>query len=374
MNVLYIANSIELYGANTSLLDMIESMRGEGFYPVVLAAGPGDLTKELFRRKIKYYIIPYYTNCDIAGRGLLGRFDKLFANMMLLSRASEIIKKHRIDIIHTNASNIDFGAMLAIKEQLPHVWHIREMLYEHYKFRYDVPFLSHYLLHRADKIIAISKYVKDGKHLEKNAAVLYNGFHVEKYNICKGKLFSEAVCNILYCGMISEGKGVMDVVKAVDCLIRNGYQNISLSIVGDGTAYWKKVKDFIEVNHLEPYIKYYGYQQNLKPFREMADIAVVSSRYEALGRVTIESMLGEVLVIGADSGATTELICDGVTGYLYEVGNSRQLADQIISVLENKNKSREIVYQAKKYALENFDSSQYAAQILKIYKQCLTGK
>ena len=106
----------------------------------------------------------------------------------------------------------------------------------------------------------------------------------------------------------------------------------------------------------------------------MADIAVVSSRYEALGRVTIESMLGEVLVIGADSGATTELICDGVTGYLYEVGNSRQLADQIISVLENKNKSREIVYQAKKYALENFDSSQYAAQILKIYKQCLTGK
>lgn len=357
------------------MLDMIEKLQDKGVHPIVLAMGSGGLKRELSRRKIKCYVIPYYTNCEIEGKApLIEKTDKLIANIMFLSRATEIIKRHNIDLIHTNASNIDFGAMLAIKNHLPHIWHIREMLYEHYRFVYDFPIVTRYLFHKADKIIAISEFVKRGKKLGRKAVVLYNGFNVEKYNIHKERLFDKPVCNILYCGIISESKGLMDIMKAVHCLVDKGCHNFTLSVVGDGDEYWKELKEYIDTYGLQTYVNYYGYQANMRPFREQTDIAIVSSRNEAMGRVTIESMLGEVLVIGADSGATSELIRDGITGYLYEPGNSEQLADRIISAWQNPDTSRKIVVNARKFASENFDSRQYANQVAEIYAECLNRK
>ena len=51
------------------------------------------------------------------------------------------------------------------------------------------------------------------------------------------------------------------------------------------------------------------------------DIALVASCSEAFGRVTVEAMLAGMLVIGADVAGTSELICDGVNGILYEDDN-----------------------------------------------------
>ena len=56
-------------------------------------------------------------------------------------------------IIHTNASNIDIGAMLAKVCKIPHIWHLRELLKESYQLYYDFPKLDNYLLAKSDGII-----------------------------------------------------------------------------------------------------------------------------------------------------------------------------------------------------------------------------
>ncbi len=68
-----------------------------------------------------------------------------FFNLFLIRKLKKIVKKYQIDIIHSNASNVDFGAWIALFCKIPHVWHIREMLYDDYHLLYDYPRIIKFL-------------------------------------------------------------------------------------------------------------------------------------------------------------------------------------------------------------------------------------
>lgn len=93
-----------------------------------------------------------------------------------------------------------------------------------------------------------------------------------------------------------------------------------------------------------------------------------------MGRVTVESMLAGIIVVGAASGATTELIMDGETGYLYEPGNCTDLADKIEYIVHHPKKRREIEIRAKESAKVKFDSIFINEQIRTLYKELLHGE
>lgn len=368
INILYIANTSCMYGANTSLIEMLEELKNRKVNVCVVMMHEGELRRELRIRDIKNYVVSYETNVSEKNT-FWNKYERLIINIQCLDELKEIIEKNHINIIHTNASNIDVGAMLAFKYNVPHVFHVREVLFQHYGLKYDFPILSHFFLKRADRVIAISHYVMKAKNLGRNSVMMYNGFNVEKYCIFKENFFIDDKLNILYCGTISLQKGIMDVVKAVDYLVRKGYQKIRLNIIGGKSLYWTQIETFIQNHGLQSYIQYWGYQHDLTEFRQKADVAIMSSRNEALGRVTIESMLAEVLVIGADSGATSELIRDRVTGYLYQPGNVKQLAALIQDVKENKDNNIRIIKNAKKFAMENFNRKDYVDKLLSIYQE-----
>lgn len=91
------------------------------------------------------------------------------------------------------------------------------------------------------------------------------------------------------------------------------------------------------------------------------------SQNEAFGRVTVESMLSENVVIGTKSAGTAEIIEDGVNGYLYEVGNIQELSRKIYDVISHWGEQEQMVKKAKKFAKEKYDSLEYAKKILRIY-------
>lgn len=372
MNVLYFTNTIGMYGANNSLIDMIEILKKRNINIYVAIMERGSIKEELRKRGIRTYIIPYKT-CAAADGALSfpQKVKNFLNNIYCMPRIREIIVRDHIDLIHSNASNIDIGAMAALWYGVPHIWHIRELLYDDYRIKYFFPMISKFLMYRADKIIAISYYVQERRKLGKNSVVLYNGFNIDKYKISKEILFPANELHILYCGLISKQKGIMDIVKAIKLLVKKGYKEIKLSIVGGENPYWLMVKEYIESNSLASYIQFYDFQPDLKPYRQWADIGVVSSRCEALGRVTIENMLGEILVIGTKSGATKELIQDGDTGFLYEPGNIEQLAKIIVYIGQNREEAKKIVRNAQEYAVKNFDSVNYADNLLDIYGECV---
>lgn len=376
MNVLMIINTLSVYGANRSLFDMIQQLRTQNIHVIVLVYEHGEFEKQLHACGIQTELLPYKLCVHGERQGnVIKRIIRLCKNLSYLSQAKRIVEKHHIDIIHTNASNVDFGALLSLKCGIPHVWHIRELLYADYRLKYDFPMLEKVLFKKTDKMVCISEYVQRERKLNgSNSIALYDGFEVSAYATMREEIFRGETTEILYSGVISEEKGTKDCILAVESMIEQGYSNVHLSIVGSESAYWHELEQYIEKHQLENYITYYGYQQDMRPFREKADIAVISSRSEGLGRVTVESMLGGVLVVCTNCGANPELVQEGKTGYMYEPGNGKQLGEIIQKCRRETEKSREIVRNAMVFALKEFDSEQYGKRMIEIYKECMEKK
>ena len=136
---------------------------------------------------------------------------------------------------------------------------------------------------------------------------------------------------------------------------------------GDGTV--NEIINIFESNGMENY-KFLGHQTNVENFYEIADISFTCSEFEAFGRTTVEAMLSGDLVIGADSGATTELLSDN-RGLLYKLYDSDDLFEKIRYAIENPSVSRQIAKNGRKYMIENMNAEKNAEKIYNLYYEIL---
>lgn len=377
MNILYITHYTSLYGANRSLLDMIEALDRNVFQVYVILPSYGELERKLRALKATYAIIPFQTDIHEARQAFSQRVERFVENSNAVSMVRRYIHKWDIDIVHSNASVTDIGAIAALLERKKHIWHIRELPVQ-YRFSFDNRLLHRFLLGKAAKVICISKYVRkeQGKTIKKaNTALVYNPIRVGAYKIQRGSYFNHKTIRFLVCGVIFENKKQLVAVEAIHSLLRKGISNISLTVVGDGDAgYRKRIVDYIQKNHLERHVEMLPFADDLCDCRMSADIAIMSSVHEALGRVTLESMLSELLVIGADSGATSELIKDGHNGLKYDPSSPEDLACKMEYAIHNMGASVKMIKNAKRFAAQEFDSKIQILKIEEIYKEaCREG-
>ena len=97
------------------------------------------------------------------------------------------------------------------------------------------------------------------------------------------------------------------------------------------------------------------------------DLELVCSQNEAFGRVTVEAMMNMNPVIGADRGATKELIRDKYNGLLYKEGDYIDLANKIEEVYNLKDKGRYMGVNGRKYVIRYYSSKTNCKNILKVY-------
>ncbi len=67
-----------------------------------------------------------------------------------------------------------------------------------------------------------------------------------------------------------------------------------------------------------------------------ADVSLLCSDAEPLGRVTIESTAAGCPLVAAGNSGTLEIVSDGDTGLLYEYGDPVGLANAIVRLVEDR--------------------------------------
>lgn len=378
MNILYIANYPGLFGANRSLMEAINYLKQNGHNIYVFLPQNGDLAKELRRKHIKFKVINYKRSVHEINKKKFGHGLYVLANNVICAlKCQRLLKSWKIDIIHTNSITENFGAILSLLFKIPHVWHIREMLQRHYKLTFDSIFLQKYLMKHASKIIYISNVVcnyYDIFHLS-NIIVLYDGFDCSRYDIERKVYFENNTIRIITCGVISQEKNQLDAVKAV-CYLKNKNIEVELTIVGTcmDKVYLKRIKELVEKHHLKQYVRILPFQNDLRHLREHSDIELICSKGEALGRVTIEAMLGELLVIGLNCDGTSELIDDGVNGYTYKPDNIKELAEKVLKAVNDKSTTINIIKNAKIWVEQNFSIEVYCTCLEALYTKIICDK
>ena len=384
MKVAFFTHYPELYGANRSLLNLIDGLTPLGVQSFVIVPEEGEILSALRERAIPFVITPHHwwlsdvtlqegLRCKIV-RYITWRrasFSRLTANLRILPQVVRQLKDWDIDIIYANSSVIPLGALAAFLMGKPHVWHLREFGYLDYNLTPDWgKTLGDFVLNRADAKICVSEalcahYLRG---LENDTYhVVYNGVatkaEMESYHHNTAlRTSDDKVFVFALVGLILPGKRQETAIMAL-ALLKESTHKAHLIIAGGGDT--RLLEELAASCGVTEQITFWGYAKNPFDVYFRSDAVLMCSKNEAMGRVTVEAMAAAKPVIGYNSGGTAELISHEFNGLLYE-GGERELATCMLRLMEQPVWAREMGENGWRSVREKFTVETYAGSIYKI--------
>ena len=103
------------------------------------------------------------------------------------------------------------------------------------------------------------------------------------------------------------------------------------------------------------------------------DISVLCSHREGFAVSLVESMAMGKPVVATSVGGTPEIVTENITGYLHQHGNSKELADALLRLIDNPEDARRMGALAREHVLQNFSRQRFADEIAKAYLDVMRG-
>lgn len=139
------------------------------------------------------------------------------------------------------------------------------------------------------------------------------------------------IIDITYIGTLGKHKGVHTLINAFKEIPNS---NIRLHIIGKGYD----EEEFKQMAQNDKRIIFHGFVDNnsITEYYDSSNIVIIPSIcYDNSPLVIYESFSTGTPVIGSDIGGIPELIIDNYNGLLFEPGNSEDLKDKILTIINN---------------------------------------
>lgn len=382
MRILFITHEDSKFGASKSFMEMIIGLKLRyNIEPVVLTCSYNKINEqcealniENFVTKHRRYVYTknksFYDFIKLIPKYIRYKLSEICAER----RIKKLVNIETIDLVHTNTSIISLGARISNKNKIPHIWHIREFGDIDFNF---VPFIRNqcdFIEKNSTKCIAISNAVKDhwvSKGLDASKILtIYNGININ--NVIPKKNYSDQSLKIVFSGSITENKGQIQLIEAINLLPEYIKNNIYIDILGSGNRKYKlllenKVKSY----GLSDIINFRGYCDDLTSHLSNYDVGVVCSKSEGFGRVTVEYMAAGLCVIVSNTGANTEIVENMVTGLVYNLDDIEDLKNKIEYIYFNRDIIKEFGIAGYKKVINNFTKENNANNVFNLYKKTL---
>jgi len=363
-------------GAGLSMIALAEELEKIN-YKVIMVVRRGHTESILSKMNIRHYVINAQPWTEPINRSRMKnwivRVAKKALNVFAYIKMTRLLLKEKPDIVHINTSTTYVAAKVAAKHGVKIVWHFRELLEEDFNSKLWNQQKSEELFNQADHIITISRcvYQKYRPLLSSDMSIVYNGIDINRYFDSNHDIFENKKIVVTIAGRINKTKGQLTAIKGMSKFLHIG-NNIEFWIVGNGEeSEINKIKEYAKEKCLcEESIKFLGYIDDMEKIWAKTDIAIVASKYEAFGRVTVEAMAAGCIVVGANSGGTKELLEDG-RGVLFTPEDPIDLELKIEHILSHKTEFALKAKKARDYAATVFTSKKNAAAIAEIYNTIL---
>lgn len=370
MRIAFFTHYSGMMGANRSLIDLIDGLRSYGVESWVFCATEGLLTEELSRRNIPW-IVSEFRKWMENPREWRHVFHRARRNWKYAKSLSGTCRDLNIDVIYTNSSVTPIGAMVSFMTGLPHVWHFREFGFLDYGLKYDWGWLGFKAgILWADAYVAVSQAVRRevlGNVPSRKIHVIYNGIAHERdfdrWNMeTVANRMSPGKFTFALVGLVHPNKG-QDVAIRAFSVVKQNHPNVHLVIAGPmDSGYARGCVQLVLALGLSDSVEFPGYVRSAVPVFQRADVALMCSKYEAMGRVTAEAMAACCPVIGVASGGTPELIEHEYTGLLYD-GGQEALAAHMCRMVENRKWTQELGRNAWRDARQKYTIEGYARRV-----------
>lgn len=292
-----------------------------------------------------------------------------------------------LDIAHSHIGNLPApigGAIYAKRKNVPFVithhgdWiggfgtlgrRAGVFLYNH--------FLCDWLFSQSDKVIALSKsHLASSKILRKyqdRTTIIPNGINARDFEISQSQDECKTTLNlpldkkiILFFGSLTPRKGPQILLSAMKSVLRR-HPDAYLVLSGNGSLKENLIATATK-NSLKDSVIFTGYvPENLKPsYYRAADIFVLPSFSEAFPLTLLEAGAAGLPIIATDVGGVSDILHDGINGVITKTGDPEDLADKIVSLLDD-DELREKLGKKGQMLAEQYSWEKVAEETEKVY-------
>lgn len=232
-------------------------------------------------------------------------------------------------------------------------------------------FLDRLIYRGYDKVVCITKEIKKilKEHTELSDAifiVIENGVNLngisEADPLLKNEInpsISQSDKLIIQVSGFREQKDQATLIKALQYLP----DNIKLLLVGDGVLR-KECEGLTDKLDLQKRVLFLGLRMDVPQLLKTAEVVVLSSNYEGLSLSSIEGMASGKPFVASDVPGLKEIV-EGA-GVLFPLGNAKQLADEILLLIENPDHYHSVAEACQQRA-SDYDIHKMVGQHIKLY-------
>jgi glycosyltransferase involved in cell wall biosynthesis len=243
--------------------------------------------------------------------------------------------------------------------------------------------LARNVVHRADKIIVVSNFTKNDlmqtyKIPSSRIEVVYNGvfpddfvFRKKEIQNIKGILHLKDEIVFLFVGRINDPRKDLFLLLKAWALLAKKHKSVKLLVVGSGDQ--TIARTLAKSMCIGENIFFTGHVGNevLNKIYCACDIFVSPSLLEGFGLTLVEAMAAGKPVIACNSGATREIVTDGINGKVLNNRDPKSLAEAMEFFVLNPECINKIGRSNREYVSKKFDWKTTATLTERTYENLL---
>lgn len=337
MKILTVNNTADIYGASRCLERVFGCLAEDGHEVHAVLPERGPLAALLEARGIQVHVHPGLSVVDRAQlRTVAGCLRFAFQLPLSVAFLRSLIVRLQIEAVHTNTVVMPSPPLAALLTRRPHVWHVRELLAE---FGWLWKPYQRFVLALSSTVVAISTAVRDqfDRKRQGKIRVIYDGLdeaagEPDPLRVqALRAMFPAAALLVGVVGRIKWHRKGQEVLVRAAAIVRKRYPETRYVVVGTPSPgnedHETRLRELITANGLDASVTLLGDRDDPVSVFAALDMAVAPPvQPEPFGCVAIEAMAVGRPVVGSRAGGLAEQILDGETGFLFEPGDSEELA------------------------------------------------
>jgi len=384
VKILFYNHTNQVSGAEQVLLLLLAKLRRDQFETILLSPGEGKLQSNARAVGVRCETVdPLLARFTWKPRILL-RYLASFFSVVRQVRAR--VKDSSPELIHANSIRAGLVMSTAtIGLRIPIVWHIHDLLPKH---PLSTLIRCLVLLRPPVRIVAVSQASADsfcGDFLRRfpnriAVTVIHNAVPSPALapQTRSGALRKEIRVRaadplIGIVGNLTPGKGQFELIHAFQNVLKR-IPNAALLIIGSdifnsAEGYRSRLLAAARSLGILDRVKFLGQQDDVPAIMRSLDLLVLNSKSEACPLVVLEGLASGVPVVSTAVGGVPELITHGENGWLVPAGDQQEMADAIVSLIQQPRLRATLAENGRRHVESNFTVEKFMEQWEAVYAE-----